>query len=95
MREYIHQDVANNNYYPLTSAVPAVPLLNRLTSFDPTASGPPSYIAEGGVCSEEDCHAPCFSHQYIIVETLTFLLTMRLWKIGSVSKTGFLLTDGL
>ena len=43
---------------PQTSAVPAAPLLNRLTSFDPTASGPPSYIAEGGVCSEEDCRAP-------------------------------------
>ena len=42
-------DVVNKKYfhqlYLQTSAVPAAPLLNRLTSFDPTASGPPSYIA--------------------------------------------------
>ena len=43
----------------ISRAVPAAPLRNRLTSFDPTASGSPSYSAEGGVCSEEDCRAPC------------------------------------
>ena len=73
--------------------MPAAPLLNRLTSFDPTASGPPSLTLPLTlqITLAITTKAPK-DRKLSTVSKFGFLLTDGTWNLGLVSKSRFLLT---